>query len=284
MAHDFDRIMRENFEGIVAKSHNLAVLPFEFNYNVVASFYTPNMSKTIERKIDFAKIVEDPNQKQKRQVLHIEFQTKAEPEMVLRMQLYKSLIQDMVQLPVKQYVIYLGSTPAKMATRILDYIPGDFTNYYYNLIEIRKYDANQLLASDIPEVIVLAILASRGNAEPYPFVIKVLKRLKEVCHSQTDVDKFVLQLVTVSKLRNLEEVFIKHKEDMALNTGISFKDYLWFQEAQREGQIEGQRVGKREEKVEIASKMLQKAKYSVEDIADVTGLPVETITAIAKGL
>jgi len=262
MAQDFDRMMRENFEGIVMKSENLASLPFQFNYNVIASFYTPNLTKTLEKKVDFAKIVEDKTGNQS--VLHMEFQTENDRRMVVRMQFYMAMIQDWVELPVHQYVIYLGEQPAKMATHMQEHIPGNAFNDEYDLIEVRKYDADVLLASDIPEIIVLAILAARGNTDPFSFVLKVLKRLKSVCHSKEETDKFVLQLVTMSSLRNLDEV-IKHNEDnLAMSTGIAIEDNAVFRGALYKGEIIRAK--------KAALKLLKLGKLSDDEILEVAEL------------
>jgi len=274
MAQDFDRIMRENFEGIVMKSDNLSSLPFQFNYKVLASIFTPNITKTLERKIDFAKIVEDKEDANRQTVLHIEFQTEPEKRMVVRMQLYLALIQDWVELPVKQYVIYLGERPANMATHMQHHIPGNTINYHYQLIEIRNLQAEDLLLSDTPEIIVLAILASRGNVDPLSFVVKVLKRLKAVCHSQEEVDKFVLQLVTMSSLRNLDEVITENREDLAMNTGISIKDNAVYKHAFSEGEAKT---------IQIV-KAVMRGKSSIQQIAEDVGVSLEKVLKVKKEL
>ena len=273
---DLDRMLRENFEGMVMKAADLAALPFPFNYKVVGSFYTPNISKTLEKKLDFAKIIEDNTAEHDQSVLHIEFQTEDDKRMVVRMQFYLAMIQDGVALPVKQYVIYLGEQPAKMATHMRQYIPGNTLDYHYELIEIRKYDADVLLAADIPEVIVLAILAARGNTSPYNFVVKVLKRLKAVCRNKAEVDKFVLQLVSMSSLRNLDEVIKHNKDDLAMSTGISIRDNAVFKGMFHEGELERAR--------KAAMKMLSFGKLSDEEIIEYTELSQQELEELKQQL
>ena len=233
MGNQFDLTLRETFEGIVLKAQDLSAFPFQFNYHVKASFYTANLPKTIEKQMDFAKLVASKDNGSE-EVLHLEFQTKSEKNMIVRMQFYLAMIQEWVQVPVKQYVIYLGEQPATMATHMHQRIPGNYVDYHYELIEVRNFEADTLLTSDIPEIIVLAILASRGNVQPVDFVVKVLKRLKKVCQTTQQLNKFVQQLATLSSLRTLDEVILAQKEQITMNSGIRIEDNAIYKGASAE--------------------------------------------------
>jgi len=180
----FDKTVRESFDGIIRKSR---ALPFGFNYRVIENIDSLNMVKTQERRLDFVKVVDDPSGR--RIVLHIEFQTKDAKDMVIRMQDYRAAIQNKYQLPVKQIVVYLGARPSKMKHRIRDLIPGDYIDYHFELFEIRNFDAAQLLASDIPEEVVLATLAAPGKPPPHQIIVKILNRLKTLCNDDYKLEK-----------------------------------------------------------------------------------------------
>ncbi len=275
MTNLFDRMLRETFEGIVIKAKDLTNLPFSFNYHVKASFYTANLPKTIEKQMDFAKIVERKDNGNE-EVLHIEFQTKSEKNMVVRMQFYLAMMQEWAQVPVKQYVIYLGEQPATMATHMSEHIPGNYVDYHYELIEIRNYDADTLLVSDIPEIVVLAILAARGNVQPLEFVVKVLKRLKEVCHTEHQLNKFVQQLATLSSLRNLDQVILKHKDQITMNSGIRIEDNAIYKGALMEGSAERAK--------KVAMNFLKLGKLSDQDIVDNVGITRQELDEIKQQL
>ncbi len=267
--NEFDKILRETFEGIVLKAKGTGTLPFSLEYKVVASLFTANLLKTLERRIDFAKVVVDRQEIMK--VLQLEFQTKSERRMVARMQTYRALIHEWYDLPVVQYVIYLGETPATMATHIQELIPHDPINYHFELIEIRNFDASQLMASDIPEIIILAILGARGTADPFDVAASIIKRLKVVCENETELEKYIVQLQTISKLRNLDNLFIERREDMALETGISMMDVAWYREAYTSGAEKARKEAK-QATMNAALKMLQSGKLSDEDVLSFAGI------------
>ena len=262
MTNELDILLRETFEGIVMKARGTSILPFGLNYEVIASLFTANPVITLERRIDFAKIVVD--EREVTQVLQVEFQTKSEKRMVVRMQTYRALIHEWHSLPVKQYVIYLGETPATMPTHIQELIPNDPIDYHFELIEIRNFDANELLVSDIPEIILLAILGSRGGTDPYDLAVKIINRLKAVCHSRAALDKYIAQLQTISKLRNLDNLFIEKRDDMALDTGISMMDVAWYRDAFTNGATKNAKQN--------AIALLKLGKLTDEEIVSALGL------------
>ena len=276
MTNEFDKLLRETFEGIVMKARGTAILPFGLNYEVIASLFTANPVITLERRIDFAKIVID--EREVTQVLHVEFQTNNEKRMVVRMQTYRALIHEWHSLPIKQYVIYLGETPATMPTHIQELIPNDPIDYHFELIEIRKFDAHALLVSDIPEIILLAILGSRGGTDPYDLAVKIINRLKAVCHSRAALDKYIAQLQTISKLRNLDKLFIERRDDMALDTGISMMDVAWY----RDAFTSGEQKGATKKAKQAALKMLQKGSYPDEEIIDIQGLTQKELEELKR--
>ena len=109
---EYDKIIKENIEAlIVALSEKL--LGFDISE---AHDLPEKLQSTIEREPDFLKIVTlDSN---KSIILHLEFQVKDEPKMVYRMAEYKAILQRKYEMPVKQFVIYLGTSTPRMATAL----------------------------------------------------------------------------------------------------------------------------------------------------------------------
>ncbi len=66
---------------------------------------TVDLHLTTERKPDVTRRITDEDGLQS--ILHIEFQVGDEIEMILRMQTYRALLQEIHQLPVRQFVVYL---------------------------------------------------------------------------------------------------------------------------------------------------------------------------------
>ncbi|MEM0952456.1 MAG: hypothetical protein AAGI66_10010 [Cyanobacteria bacterium P01_H01_bin.74] len=147
------------------------------------------------------------------------------------------------------------------------------------------------MASDIPEIIILAILGSCGTADPFEVVTKIVKRLKTVCKTETELQKYIVQLQTISKLRNLDKLFIERKEDMAIDTGISMMDVAWYREAFTSGEKRGvEKTLKEAEKarleaqVNTAKKLLQLGKLSDEEIMLASGLSQPELNELKQQL
>src|SRR6201996_4728065 len=100
--NQYDKILRENIE---------AALPGLIkNLLGIHAVYTEELPDDIqhtkERKPDVLKKVTDKYGQTF--VLHIEFQVKDEPEMAMRMAEYYVMLVRRYNLPVRQYVIYIG--------------------------------------------------------------------------------------------------------------------------------------------------------------------------------
>lgn len=106
----YDKIFKENIEA--------TFLPLSEKYFGIRIATTKeiagDLQVTLERRPDFLKIVETPEGT--RFILHIEFQTRDEKEMIYCMQEYFAILRKKYKLPVRQFVIYLGETPSKMRT------------------------------------------------------------------------------------------------------------------------------------------------------------------------
>lgn len=126
MANQYDRIIKENLRGIVnvliknvigIKSKKIKTLETKFQ-------------RTEERKADF--ILEIHPLKGERFILHIEFQSDNDRNMILRMMRYWLFIKERYGLPLRQYVIYIGKAKLKMGKSLR--FPE--ISYRYELIDM----------------------------------------------------------------------------------------------------------------------------------------------------
>lgn len=88
-------------------------------------------------------------------ILHLEVQTKDDKEMVYRVGEYHALILRKYNLPIKHIVIYLGRKSSSMRS-VLE-LEEVFTGF--ELLSFNEMNPVELLQSDIPEEVILAILA-----------------------------------------------------------------------------------------------------------------------------
>ncbi|NUQ25335.1 MAG: hypothetical protein HUU34_15420 [Saprospiraceae bacterium] len=162
----------------------------------------------------------------------------------------------------------------------------------FHLINIYKLDVNQLLASQIPEVILLAILARFPKKQTEVVLRYIVQRLRLVCNNPSELSRYLSQLFILARLRKLEKLTAKIINDMPITYNIE-TDYLYQQGMQQgieKGVEKGVEVGKTQERLhaeaekrESARKMLL-AGIKAPQVADFLGMPVEEVAKIAKEL
>lgn len=253
---DYDRIIKENIEAILI-TLGKKLLGFEVR-NPVA--LTEKLQTTIEREPDFLKKVtlEDDQEI----ILHLEFQRNDEADMVYRMAEYKAIIQRKYKIPVRQYVIYLGSNEPKMQTELSydEQIVG------FELKNIHKIPVNDALSSDVPEEIILAILTDYPKVEADNVINTIIQKLKRVASNEAEFKRSLQQLVTLSRIRKLEKNTEKQIKAMPITYDIE-TDYLY-------------NKGMEQRTKKIIVKMLQDPSMSTEKIAEFTETSVEYVERI----
>ena len=280
MAQEYDRIIKENIEAVF--------LPLAEKYLGIkiqtSRKISPKMQTTLEREADFLRIV--TSDKPEKFILHIEFQTTDEADMVYRMAEYNAILLRKYKLPVRQFVVYLGERHSKMRTTLTnsEAITG------FQLTNVMKYSYRELLTSEIPEEIILAILSDYGNEKPVDIIRFVMRRLQEVSGDEIKLRKYIRQLTILSRLRKLESETIKQVENMPITYDI--KNDYWYkegrqegkEEGKQEGKQEGRQEGKQEKEREIILKMLQSGSFSEKEVAGFVGVPVTYVEQLKREL
>ncbi len=262
MSNDYDKILKENIASVF--------LPLAAKYlgiRIVRSEELKDkLQTTIEKETDFIRVVETDGGEQF--ILHLEFQSVDEEGMVYRMQEYYGLLRRKYRLPVKQFVIYLGQKASKMQTQLT---PEEvFTGF--TLQSLRDYDYQSLLASDVPEEIILAVLSNFRGKKPAEVLRGILGKLKNISGEEITLRKYLRQLAVLARLRNLTEETQKQVTDMGLLYDIT-EDYL-YQQGQQEMQ---------EKTIDIIQ-LLQEGTMSTEKIAELTGVSITYVQRMAEKL
>ena len=260
MGNDYDKILKENIAGLL--------LPLTEKYLGIrikdSRELKDKLQTTIEKEPDFIRVVRIDTDEEF--ILHLEFQSQDEEGMVYRMQEYYGLLRRKHQLPVRQFVIYLGKRTSRMQTQLP---PGEvFTGF--TLKSLKDYSFESLLDSQVPEEIILAVLADFNKRKPAEVIKRILERLQEVGQEEIALRKYVRQLSILARLRNLTRETHKQVQDMGLLYDIT-KDYLY-----QEGLVKG--------KHEVVVNMLKKGTVPPEQIAEFTGVALEEVKQIAKEL
>ncbi len=262
MAQEYDKIIKENIEEVFLPLAGKYLGINIKSYRKIA----PKLQTTLEREADFLRIV--TTEQQEKFILHIEFQTNDEADMVYRMAEYNAILLRKYKLPVRQFVIFLGEGKLKMKSNL----PESEVIRGFQLTNLKTYDYRSLLISDIPEEIILAILSDYAGESPVKVISKIIERLQKVSKDEIKVRKYVRQLTILSRLRKLEVQTKKIINEMPITYDIK-KDGLY-----KEGRIKG----KQEAIKEMIIEMLKDPSISLEKIAKFARVSLAYVKQIKK--
>ena len=274
-----DRLLKELFfDGASSTLEYLIGLP------PIASTeaFPGKFQHTIEREPDYVRTVTYENGT--KEVLHLEFQLKSERDMIFRMRDYHSLIRSKVpDLYVRQYVIYLGKGKSKMRSSLR--VEEVFTGF--NLLNISDFASNELSLDDVPEAIVLSMMAGSGDEPPEAFARSIFNKLLKAEKDPTKLRRYLQNLLMAANMRNLGSIVQKLIDDMALDFNVRethlYKTILTegLEKGIEQGMEQGIEQGGIRKLNLLIIKNLQKGK-PVEFIAEVFDVSVEYVEQVRK--
>jgi hypothetical protein len=256
--NQYDKIVKENIESIIPALMN-SVLGFKVKE---AEIIKEKLQQTKEKEADALRIITDPNGQ--KFILHLEFQVDDYTKMVYRMIDYWGLLKSKYQMPVRQFVIYIGNSEPKMKTVLTE----DGNYFQFQLINITQFDYLRFLNSDNPEEIILAILSNFGKENPENALHQIIHRLEETTKEQLTFKKYLRQLRVLSKLRRLDLKFDDMIQNMAKYIDAE-NDYLFIR-------------GKKETEERIIINLLAKMSLTLDQVADIAGVSVEFVKNIKQ--
>ena len=256
----YDKIFKENIEAVIS-SIMLNIL----DITAVSMEELPDdIQHTKERKPDVLKKVTDT--KGDTFVLQIEFQVRDEPKMVYRMVEYFIMLERKYELPVKQFVIFLGSDNPKMPTEL----DRERLKFSYPLVSLSTLDYHIFLNSDKPEEIILGILANFKGENPESALKQILVRIKETTKGDFSLNRYFNQLRVLAQLRNLE-LNLKNAMDSIAEYIKEERDVLYLR-------------GQEREQTKFVTNLLQKLNLPFEQIADIAGVTVDFVKSVHRQL
>lgn len=266
MAQDYDKIFRQNIEEIILP---LAIKLLHIQPERLEEI-PDDLQTTIERKPDFLKRVRQTNP-QDDYILQLEFQKEDDPKMLFRMLEYGSILIHKYEIPIKQFVFFIGTGKAQMPTTL----HHENLQFQFSLINLQDFEYTIFLEANTPEEVILAILGNFGNDNPQKVVQALLNKLKNLPIETLRREKCVKQLEVLSMLRNLQEEIIKQLSLMPLDYDIE-KDLRF-----KQGIEKGIEKGKIEQSVLVIQRMHQR-KISTEQIADFLGLSLDFVKQVIQ--
>jgi len=273
---DYDKVLKENIEAIflplLEKLLGLSISKTEELKDKIQT--------TIEREPDFLKLVLDSDGR--KFILQLEFQTVNDQEMVYRMAEYKAILQRKYQMPVKQFVIYLGASKPSMKTKL----PKNEQITGFQLTNIHDLSTDAVLESELPEEIILSILTDHSNADPALILERIIVKLQKASKNRVELERAMKQLLVLSRLRNLETLTKEKISSMPITYDIT-KDGLYKEgiEAGIEVGIEvGIESGMKKNNSLVITRLLAQALLTVDQIAEATNVPVEKVLEIKASM
>lgn len=173
-------------------------------------------------------------------LFHLEFQSRNEWNMPWRMLEYYSYLFAQHGVEPQQVVLYLGNTPLAMPS----VIQHQHLRFDYQLVDIRQFDGEELLASPHAGDKVLAILCEMPEPE-----IRVRRILDAVMPLEPEARERALRLLLIlSVLRKLDQTV--YKEILTMPVDIdpmeSFYLRMLIEKGRSEGLSEGRKEGRKE--------------------------------------
>ena len=184
--------------------------------------------------------------------------------MVYRMAEYYVMLERKYKLPVRQFVIFLGSATPQMTTRL------DRPNLIFNfpLISFATLDYRLFLRSDRPEDVLLSVLANFDSDNADTALRQIIRRIEETSGGDFSLRKHINQLRVLAQLRNLG-VKLKSAMDSIAQFISPEKDAFYL-------------IGQERTEERIVRSLLSEVDMSVERIAKLAGVTIEFVEQVRQ--
>ena len=227
------------------------------------------MQTTVELEMDF--FYEIVSVEGNPFILHLEFESGNNLEMVYRVGEYHGMSLRRKKLPIRHIVVYLGNETPTMRTQLK---PEEvYTGF--ELLNVKTIDKDEFLSSQVPEVVLMAVLANYQPEETENILRQILISLKKLVGNKRTLKKYVNQLMMLSRLRKIEKLTIKIAEEMPIHIDVE-SDTLYIRGAEK-GRQEGIEKGIEKSVVKLWQKGIEPSMIS--NLLDLTLEQVEHIIA-----
>jgi predicted transposase YdaD len=268
----FDKILKENIEKIFRP-----LVEARLGVKIVkATPLKEKMQTTIELEMDFFYLVLTDTGESF--ILHLEFESGDNHEMVYRIGEYHGMSLKRYKLPIRHLVIYLGDKEPTMRTELK---PEEvYTGF--DLLNVHALNTEELLSSQIPEVVLTAILSDYQPDEAEMILRKIVTNLKKLVKNKRVLKRYINQLVMLSRLRKIESLTIKITEEMPIHFDYE-TDTLYLR-----GTEKGIEKGREEEAAKkdhvFVTNLLLDTDFSVEKIASLASVTLDYVQKVKSEL
>jgi hypothetical protein len=183
--------------------------------------------------------------------------------MIFRVAEYHGLLFKKFKLPIRHFVVYLGEKPSTMISELQP--EQIFTKF--EIINLCTIDSDKLLRSQIPEEFILAALSNYKREQTEEILRSIIKKLKNAIKDKALLQKYIQQLIFISRLRKIDDKTIKILQSMPIL--IDIENDTLFKQGISQGKIE---------------MIIQgfKSGISLELLSKISGIAVDEISSILK--
>ena len=263
----FDRILKEMSLGILPLITEIlglkitAVKPVEVL-----------METTVERELDtfFDVTLENGDHV----LLHIEYEISDNPEMIYRIAEYHGMIFRRQMMPVHHVAVYIGANKTPQMRTALE--PREMLTGF-DLINPFTLDTDIFLSSQVPQIVVLAILSNFPKEQTGRVLRSIVEKLKALCKNEKELREYLKRLVMLSRTRRTVPLTIKITNEMSVRYDVE-TDELY---------LEGKAKGKAEAQAalhNVVTNLLLKKMFSDEEIASIAGVALDFVQKVRMEL
>ncbi|HVU55626.1 MAG TPA: hypothetical protein VHD83_11250, partial [Puia sp.] len=270
--HQYDKIFKENIEEALP-----GLIKNLFGIHAIHTEELPDdIQHTRERIPDVLKRLTVPSGK--KFILHIEFQTQNEPEMAFRMAEYFIMLLRKYQLPVRQYVIYVGRNRPLMT----DHISTEQMSYKYHLITLSSIDYHLFLQRPRPEEKMLAILANFGNDDPASAIKGIVKQVIDASSGDFAAQRHINQLRILAQLPKFDQEILTMLDN--LESVFSDEQDILYRIGEMKGERKGEAKATKKAQEKFVKRLLRKTDFTIAEIAGLVEVSQYFVRKIKKSM
>lgn len=207
----FDKMLKENAEELF-----LPLIAKRLGIKIISSKTLPEkIQTTLEREVDLLRLIKTSEGRE--MIIHVEFQTKGNREMVYRMAEYHGIELRKHKIEIKHFVIYLGKSKTRMKSKLKS--EEIFTGF--ELIHLQELNTDEFLSSQVPSEIMLAILSDFDKKQSERIIRLIIEKLKIYSKDENELRTFLKKLTVLSRLRNLDSQTKKIVRTMPITYDIT---------------------------------------------------------------
>ena len=255
----YDKIIKENLEEIFRP-----LIEKKLGIKILKSVpLKDKMQTTIEVEMDsFYDVTPESGEPF---ILHLEFESGDNPKMVYRVSEYHGIALKEREREIKHLVIYLGMAAPTMRTTLK---PEEvFTGF--ELLDVHGLDLENLLSSQVPGVVLIAILGDYPPENAEKILRRVLENLKKLTPDEHKLRQYVKQVLVLARLREINSLATKIIDEMPITFNIEIEKDVLYLRGEAKGKVETLAIIKHWQKG-----------MELPMIANVLNLPIKEVESI----